>query len=159
MKCLVLYDSVFNNTEKIAQCIQASLQECDLLKVVDCDSKQVIPYDLIFVGSPTRAFTATKALLAFINSLEHNGFKDKKVAVFDTRLQINRHPSMVLRFMVKYFGYADKKLERVVLKKKAQLVSPSGIFFVEDVKGPLKKGECERAAAWAQSIYASLVEV
>jgi hypothetical protein len=76
------------------------------------------------------------------------------VAGFDTRISIEDIRSDVGRFAAKLFlhRYAAKPITSILIKLGGhELIEPEG-FFVTDTEGPLKEGELERAAAWAQSI-------
>jgi len=54
--------------------------------------------------------------------------------------------------MVKLFGYAAEPIAKRLGRKGGELaVTPEG-FLVEGTEGPLKEGELERAAAWAERI-------
>ena len=68
MKVLVIYDSFFKNTEQIAQSIGNSfnpLEDVKIFRVDEIDSNQLTT-DLLIIGSPTRGFSPTPAILNFI---------------------------------------------------------------------------------------------
>ncbi len=153
MKALVVYDSVFGNTEKIAQKIGESLsQDARVVKVTETSSSDLIDLDYLIVGSPTRAFNPTKDITSFLKSLAPNSLQGVKVAAFDTRVSPEDVNNAVLTFMVKIFGYADKPIEAKLVKKGGEKASASTGFIVLGNEGPLKEGELERAAGWAQGI-------
>jgi len=54
--------------------------------------------------------------------------------------------------MIKLFGYAAKPIAGMLKKKGGSLVQQPEGFYVKDSEGPLKDGELERAARWAQSL-------
>ena len=57
MKALVVYDSYFSNTEKIAQVIGAALEakcEVQMSKMNEITADQIRGVELLVVGSPTR---------------------------------------------------------------------------------------------------------
>lgn len=57
MKALVVYDSFFGNTEKIAQAIGEALRpqgEVGIFRVADIKVEQVAGVEVFIVGSPTR---------------------------------------------------------------------------------------------------------
>jgi len=156
MKVLIVYDSVFGNTEKIAQVIgnaMGSQAEVNILRVGNVKQENLRGLDVLIVGSPTRAFKPTKEILNFLNGFPKNGLKGVKVAAFDTRFTMSAiEESRVLPFLVRLFGYAAKPISNRLKKKGGELIiSPEG-FFVEGVEGPLKEGEIERAASWAKEI-------
>jgi flavodoxin len=155
MKALVVYDSVFGNTEKVAQAMGQALgsqAEVQTLRVGDVKPEHLAGLDALIVGSPTRAFSPTAAIKNWLKSLPPNSLKGVKVAAFDTRIALSDVNSSLLTFMVKLFGYAAKPIGDRLAKKGGDLVlSPEG-FFVKDSEGPLKDGELERAADWVKQI-------
>jgi flavodoxin I len=158
MKSLVIYDSFFGNTEKIAQAIGAALGasgEVAVVKVADATLQQLQGVQLLIVGSPTRAFSPSPAIKQFLASIPTDGLKGVKVAAFDTRMVINEKSPGILRVMVKCFGYAEKAISKKLRRKGGQAVLPAEGFFIKDSEGPLKEGELERAAEWAKRIVAA----
>jgi len=160
MNALVIYDSFFGNTEKIAQAIGEALgeqMEVEVQKVGDVQPEQLDGLDLLVVGAPTRAFRPSPDVSRFLKSLPADSLKGVKAAAFDTRILEEDVNSRVFRFLVKYFGYAAKPIAQMLRKKGADVaVDPEG-FCVEDTEGPLKEGELERAAAWAKQIMAAIL--
>lgn len=155
MKVLIIYDSVFGNTEKIAQAIGNSLsskENVETLRVSEVKPEQLIGLELLIVGSPTRVFKPTKAIMNFLNKIPLNGLKGVKVAAFDTRISTTDVNSRLLNILVKLFGYAAKPIADKLEKKGGSLIIPPEGFFVKDSEGPLKDGELERAADWAKLI-------
>jgi flavodoxin len=158
MNSLVIYDSLYGNTEKIAQEIAGNLrsqEEVGILRVSEARQEQLTGLKLLIVGCPTQRLRATDAINNFLSKIPKNGLKGVKVAAFDTRLtmsEIEKTPP--LPFFVRLFGYAAERISKSLKKKGAELVVPTEGFFVEGMKGPLKAGELERAAEWAKQIMA-----
>jgi len=159
MKVLIVYDSVFGNTEKIAQVIgnaMGSQAEVNILRVGNVKQENLRGLDVLIVGSPTRAFKPTKEIINFLNGFPKNGLKGVKVAAFDTRFTMSAiEESRILPFFVRLFGYADKPISDRLKKKGGELALPPEGFFVEGVEGPLKEGELKRAADWVKQIIAT----
>jgi flavodoxin len=161
MKTLILYDSVYGNTEKIALAIGNALgsqEDVSVMKVGDVKPGQFAGLDLLIVGAPTQRFRTTPAMSDLLKMIPENSLKGVKVAAFDTRLsmdEINKTP--ILAFFVRLFGvnaYAARPIANRLRKKGGKLVgSPEG-FFVEGMKGPLVEGELERAVTWARQLIA-----
>ena len=157
MKAVVLYDSYFGNTEKIAQAIWKALGTAKTVSVVKVDQakrEMLDGIDVFIAGSPTRAFSPTPAVKSFLKKIPANGLSDVKVAAFDTRLPMDENVPGFLKFMVKMFGYADKPLQDLMVKKGGRVSVQSQGFFVKESEGPLQDGELERAADWAKAITA-----
>lgn len=159
MKALVIFESVYGNTEKVARAIGAGLAAAGKVLVVpvaESRPEQLTGLDLLVVGSPTQAFGPIAGTKEFLKTLPAQALKGKKVAAFDTRVSVAEVNSKVLTVMVGAFGYAAEKIAKELKARGgAEVVAPAG-FFVADKEGPLKDGELERAAAWAGEIVKQL---
>jgi flavodoxin len=144
MQALVVYDSLYGNTEKIAKAIGGAITgEVKVLPVGQANPAELKSLDLLIVGSPTQGGRATKAMQAFLDKIPDTSLKGIKVAAFDTRY--------TSRF-VKIFGYAAGRIADNLKGKGGNLVTPPEGFFVTGKEGPLKEGELERAAGWSKGI-------
>lgn len=160
MKALVVYDSVYGNTEQVAQAIGAGLgsgEEVQVVGVGDVKPQQLLGLDLLVVGSPTQRFTSLPTVNRFMKSIPAEGLRGTKVAAFDTRATPEDIQKVrILSFFVRLFGYAAEPILGKLEKKGGDAVAPAEGFFVGATKGPLTEGELERAANWAKSIAARL---
>jgi len=147
MKALIVYDSVYGNTEKIARAVAEAITpsgEVKVLGVGEANPSELASTDLLIVCSPTHAGRPTPAVQALLNKVPK--LQGINVAAFDTRSQSK---------LVKVFGNAAGRIARNLKGKGGNLIaSPEG-FLVTGTKGPLKEGEMERAAAWAKGILES----
>lgn len=159
MKGLVLYDSVYGNTRKIAETLGTALGASGEVQVVPVSSvtKETLSgVNLLVVGSPTQGFNPIEATKTFLKNLAPQQLAGVKTAAFDTRVDIKVVNSGFLTFMVNIFGYAAEKIEKGLKAKGGiPVIAPAG-FFVKDKEGPLTEGELERAAAWAGEILRKL---
>ena len=158
MKILVVYDSVFGNTEKIAHSMGEALSlhgEATTIKVSNLQLAQLSGVELLIVGSPTRGFRPTEGISRFLKGLAVNHIQGVKVAAFDTRLGMGDIGSILLRTFVKLGGYAAKPIGDQLKKWGGVMVLPPEGFLVKASEGPLKDGEIERAAAWARQVHES----
>ena len=157
MKALVIYDSLYGNTEQIAQAIGSGLRsgnEIRVLRAGDAKPSDLKNLDLLIVGSPTQKFRPTEAIKKLLASIPRRGLEGVRAAAFDTRFGMEDMPSRILPPFVRIFGYAAKPIAHQLAGKGAKLIaSPEG-FFVKQAEGPLKPGELERAARWAGQILA-----
>lgn len=152
MRTLIIYDSYFGNTEKIATEIYKTFEK-DTAKIInakDFKPEFLKSIDLLIVGSPTRAFRPTEAIVNMIKGIE--SLHNVKVTSFDTRVDIEKVNSKILTFFVKMFGYADKPILKLLVKKGGIPVHESMGFYVEDKEGPLTEGELGRARNWTKEI-------
>jgi flavodoxin I len=155
MKTLVVFDTVWGNTEKIARAIGAALEPRGEVKVVAAGAAKPTDFgekDLIIVGSATQKFTSLPAVKKLLAGLPAGALKGAKVAAFDTRLPVDEAKSRALKFMAKNFGYAAEKLDKTLVKKGGVQTAPPVGFFVGGTEGPIKDGELGRAAAWAKGL-------
>lgn len=152
MTALIIYDSVFGNTEKVALAMAEALQNgARAVNVNQVPSLNLQDYDLILIGSPTRAFKPTEGIMTFLKSLSPAVLASKKLAVFDTRIPLDSISSKFFRGIVKAGGYADAVMKRMINKKGGQVIGAEG-FYVLESEGPLADGELDRAARWAGSL-------
>lgn len=153
MNALVIYDSVFGNTERIARAIGAALGPDvpvqSISVVTPADLQEV---DTLFVGSPTRGFKPTPAIVDFLTALPTDALDGVKAAAFDTRIPLESIKNPIFRLIVKKGGYADRIIASLLLSRGAIQPIPMAGFIVLESEGPLKEGEQERAADWARSI-------
>lgn len=149
---LVIYDSVFGNTEKVAEAIGEALGDAPVKHVPEVSQDDLKDLKVLFVGSPTRAFRPTPATMKFLNDFERGALSGVKAAAFDTRIPKDKTDSGFLRFMINLFGYADKKIEKGLKKAGATLALDGAGFGVSGTEGPLYEGELERAKSWAKDI-------
>jgi flavodoxin len=149
MKTLIVYDSIFGNTEQIAQAIGNALgsqKDVEIVRVSNAKPEQLMELELLIVGSPTYGGRPTPAIQDFLNKVSEPAIRGINVLAFDTRL---------LTRLVRIFGYAADKIADSLKKNGGTLIaSPEG-FFVKGKEGPLKEGEIERAASWAKIIIKS----
>src|SRR4030042_2120769 len=114
MKSLVIYDSLYGNTEKIAQVIGevlGLLGEVAIKRVGEVNMEDLAGLDLLILGFPTQQFRATAVMKDFLKRIPANGLKGVKVAAFDTRLtQKNIDGTPVLPYFFKLFGYAGEPM-------------------------------------------------
>ncbi len=153
MRVLILYGSVFGNTEKIARAIAEGFASEDLVEVMRIEDAKINSLenrDMFFVGSPTRAFQPMPTVKSFLNAIPAGKLSGVRVAAFDTRIPVNDKTPGFLRLMIKFFGYAAKPMSNILLKKGGTQAAPPEGFFVEGTEGPIQSGELERATAWAK---------
>ncbi len=155
MKALIVYDSFFGNTEKIARAIGNALEtgaEVDISRPGDLSAGQLQGVDLLVVGSPTRAFSLSEGTKAFLARIPAGGLQGVKAAAFDTRMLPEDVKNGVYTFFAGLFGYAAAKIAKRLVKKGANLILPPEGFAVTGGEGPLKDSELERASAWGRSL-------
>lgn len=146
MRALIVYDSAYGNTEKIARAIAAALApsgDVRVLRAGEASTSELESIDLLIVGSPTQGGRPTPDIQDFLNRVSEPAIKGVNVAAFDTRISTR---------WVGIFGYAAGKIASSLKTRGGTLVAPPEGFFVNGTEGPLKEVELERAASWAREI-------
>ena len=153
MNALVLFDSEYGNTERLARAIAEALAPTISVRleragqVGKLDAQGV---DLIIVGGPTQRHKVSASLRAVLDSASRGSLKGVKAAAFDTRYRMAAWLS----------GSAAKRIARHLRKLGAELIVPAESFFIQRDLPPegqkrrhelerLESGEVERAAKWA----------
>jgi flavodoxin len=149
MKALVVYDSVFGNTEKIAKAIGEGIG-AQVVKVDAVKPEDLAGVELLLVGSPTRGFRPTDGMKKFLKALPSGSLKGAEVAGFDTRMDVDEVDNKVLTFLEKIFGYAAEPISKTLVQKGGRQIIPPAGFIVKASEGPLRDGELERAREWGK---------
>jgi flavodoxin len=146
MKALVVFDSTWGNTEKIAQAVASGIGAgARACRVGEADAQGYGSVDLLVLGSPILGGRPSQAMQGFINGIPRDTAKRLTVATFDTRL--------LMRF-AKLFGFAAVRMADQLKEKGSALKSSEG-FFVQGRSGPLADGELDRAAQWGRTLSRS----
>ena len=148
MKVLVVYDSVYGNTEQIARAIGGAIaNDVKILHARETEPSELQGIDLLIAGAPTQGGRPTQAMQDFMKKVSEPDIKDINMSTFDTRISAK---------WVGIFGDAAGRIAKNLKKKGGVLLLEPQPFFVEGTKGPLKEGELERAATWAQEVIDNL---
>ncbi len=88
MKALVVYDSDYGNTEKVARAIAESFggESAKVIRAGQASPDMLIDSEMLIVGSPTQGFRPTKPVTGLLGLLPRNALDGKHVAAFDTRI-------------------------------------------------------------------------
>ena len=141
MSALVVFDSNFGNTQKIAEAVAEELGNgAAATPLADLAQGGLTGVDLLVVGSPINAWKPTERMKSFLDGLGEGSLRGVRAAAFDTRVRLFIH------------GDAAGKISRALEKAGAQIVARPRGFIVEGREGPLAAGEVEGATAWARSI-------
>lgn len=131
-KVLVVYDSVYGNTEKIAKALVEGIKsggiEVDLMKIADVDLGKLGEYDLLAIGAPTQAFGIFKPMKDFLERLKGVDLKGKRAFAFDTKMKS------------RLAGSAAKGIEGRLGDLGLTIVKPRASAIVKGREGPLEEG-------------------
>lgn len=165
-RAMVVYESMFGNTEKIADAVAHGLRDGGYdaveVDVTFAPLDEPVELDLLVMGAPTHAFSlsrpstrvdavrrgasasrARSGLREWLADL-HIPERMPSVAVFDTRVaKVRRMPTS-----------AARTAARLAHRRGFKLVARPQGFLVEDVDGPLLEGELARAAEWGRELAA-----
>ena len=147
VKALIVYDTKFGNTEKVAKAIAEGLSanyEVDCKNVGDISTSELHESDLVLVGSPTHAWNMSSGTKSFFQKLGKERVEGQMAAAFDTK------------FNKKLTGSAAKKIERKLKKLGFRIVLPYLNFYVEKSEGPLEDGETEKCKNFSAKLLESI---
>jgi menaquinone-dependent protoporphyrinogen IX oxidase len=158
MKGVIVYDTSYGNTKKIAEAIAETLNESGmeivLFKVNEVKKLSAKNCDLLVLGSPTKFGTMSFAMKWFLGKLKSEEWMNKPFVAFDTE-----NPENIERARAenKEWSAAEKIAEKLREKKMNQL-SPVMKALVLGQKGPLVEGEINRARDYASELASKLKE-
>jgi flavodoxin len=167
MRALVVYESMFGNTQRVAEAITEGLRirlATDLVEVNDAPRAIGADVRLLIVGGPTHAFGMSRpktrqdamtqagkdpasagiGVREWLESLSRAD--DTHAAAFDTHID-KRVPGSAARA-------AEKRLRKMGFDVAARAES----FYVSGTPGPLVDGELTRARQWGEQLAASIPE-
>jgi flavodoxin len=147
MNTLVVYDSQYGNTERIAQAIAHTLRaggQASAIRVEVAQSLSLQNVDLLILGSPTQGFRPTPGMLSWLDHVSPGMRNGLAIACFDTRFRgrlWQRSAAVVMA--------------RQLHTKGIEVLVPPESFYVKAMKkeGPLLDSELERAATWAHLLF------
>ena len=147
MNTLVVYDSQFGNTKRIAQAIADTLRAFGQAQAVRVDPARQVSFqgvDMLILGCPTQGFRPTLAMQSFLGNVSSQRPGGLAAACFDTRFRGRLWKSS-----------AAPRMARQLRTMGVEPIVPPESFFVKAMKkeGPLLAGEVERAASWALGIH------
>jgi hypothetical protein len=166
-RALVIYESMYGNTEAVAKAIADGLATrvpVDVVEVGGAPAATDPDVALVVVGGPTHAFGMSRPATRR-DAAEKTGRTpvsrgagvrewlealparpDLSAAAFDTRVGRPRVP-----------GSAARAIGRRLRRRGATTVGTPHSFFVEGSEGPVRDGELDRARAWGTDLAAAVV--
>ena len=175
MRVVIVYESLFGNTHEVAGAIQDGIRsamphaQVSCLRAAEAHRDAALGADLLIVGGPTHAHGMTSAatrtmglkaeqrvpamvpghpvepgaggpgVREWFHDLPRAGI-GSLAAAFDTRGE------------VRLAGGAANGIARRLRHRGYELVTAPAGFIVEDVEGPLRAGELERARTWGADL-------
>lgn len=152
MSILIVYDSIFGNTAKVALAMAEAMPGARAVPVSDTATLDLDGITLLVVGSPTRGFRPTPAIQEFVDRLGDDMLAGRRAAVFDTRLDLETVHPAPLRWVMEVGGYAANTLERLLAERGCVMTGKPVGFLVSGTEGPLQEGELDRARSWLRDL-------
>ncbi|MFQ6087451.1 MAG: flavodoxin family protein [Candidatus Methanofastidiosia archaeon] len=133
-KAIVIYDTRFGNTEKIARALARGMEKQGVkvacVKVDEADVDKLVEYDLLAIGGPTHRRNVSESMKAFLGKLKSVNLRGKKAFAFDTRYK---------HWLA---GSAGKGIEKRLKRLRMSIIKPhsSAIVRYKKREGPLEEG-------------------
>jgi flavorubredoxin len=139
-RAIVIFDTRYGNTARIAKSLETGLKQSDIQAVCinakDVDVGSLKQYDLICIGAPTEAFSASKPMKEFLARLKSTNLSGKYGFAFDTKIDS------------RFSGSAAKHIEKELNNRGLQIIAPCESAIVSSSKergattgARLKEGE------------------
>jgi flavodoxin len=141
IRAIVIFDTRYGNTEKIAKSFETGLKEAGLqtvcLNARDVDVDSLKQYDLICVGAPTHFITASKPMKKLLGKLKSIDLSGKYCFAFGTK------------FDSRMSGCAAKFIEKQLNSLGLKIITPREsaiVFGIKEKEGGarLREGEEKR---------------
>jgi len=151
IKVIVVYESKYGNTKRVAETIMEGIREVQgaetvLNELKEVDLNKIAEYDVILIGSPNHYGGPTKSVSEFIDKLEKLNLEGRHFAVFDTYLGKG------------FFEKAAKRMEKRINEKAPGLkqIGPVLSIEVQGSKGPIVEGELPKCKEFGKKIATQL---
>jgi flavorubredoxin len=123
IKAIVVYSTRYGNTERIAKSLVLGLKEAGVIclssNASEVEFNSLKACDLICVGGPTEAFSASKPMKQFLEKLELLDLRGKFGFAFDTKIDS------------RFSGSAAKTIEKKLDESGMRIVLPRESAIVE----------------------------
>jgi hypothetical protein len=164
MKALLVYESLFGNTEIVARAVTEGLSDVFDVTMADVrDLPSPVGYDLLIAGAPAHAFGRSRAttrqeaarrgtvrpgaadigLREYLDALPDLG--GMAAAAFDTR------PGNRMT------GSAARRAHRKLRRHGGDMLLPAAGFRLLALTGPVAEGELRGARRWGKAVSATLL--
>jgi flavodoxin len=163
MKALVMYESMFGNTEAIARAVADGMAGLFEVTVADVRTMpRALGMDVIVVGGPTHAFGMSRPSTR--QDAIRQGAQREPVADVGLREWLDCSPQLTgiaaAAFDTKVdkplVGSAGQKADRRLRRLGCRVLVPAESFHVAGTPGPLVEGERERARRWGETVAAAI---
>ena len=150
-RVLVVFDTKFGNTEKLARVIASGIDETGIAESVvigidQVESQEFTTLDGILFGAPVHIFSATRGIKGAVKKASKKDLDGKLVGAFET-YQSPGHA-----------GKCTKQIEGTVKKRApgARIFSTALNSLVDGYEGPLNEAEPSKAREFGQKFAKEL---
>lgn len=131
VKAVVVYDTEFGNTERIAKVLAEGMEEqgvdVECVEVEEVEIDKLTEHDLLVIGGPTHMHNMSKPVKEFLEKLETEDVRGMKVFAFDTRAKRAFAES------------AAKRVERRLKRLQMSIIRPYSSALVKKRGGSLEE--------------------
>jgi hypothetical protein len=167
MRAVVVFESAFGNTERIARAIADGLTSIVPARAVEVGGAPLEfedDVDLIVVGGPTHALGMSRpgTRQQAAKQAEH-GVVSNGIGIREWLSRVHAAPRLAAAFDTRFkkprliTGSAARGAEKGLRRIGCRIAAPAESFFVSGTTGPLLDGELERARRWGE-LLGSLVQ-
>lgn len=150
MKTLVVYDSQFGNTHRVAKIIGAELG-AEVLAAEGFEVASLVGVETLFLGSPTHGGRPTPVITSLIAKIPAAKTEWLKAACFDTRLA-EAEAGFFLKLLLKTVGYAAPRMAADLRRSGIKVVGSPGGFVVKSKEGSLADKEEVKIQDWVRTV-------
>lgn len=130
-KAIILYDSLYGNTKKVAMSLSRGLEAggvyVDTCDIRDFKVNQLKNYDVVGIGGPTHFHGVSRPMKSFLNKIKDLNMENKQGFAFETKADF------------RLAGSAAKRIMRYLKKMKLTIIYQTITGIVLDKEGPLEK--------------------
>ena len=148
-RVLVIFDTKFGNTERLARDIASGIDETAesvVIGIKQIDEQDLTSFDGVLFGAPVHAFRATRGIKGAVKKVAKKGLDGKLVGAFET-YQASGHA-----------GKCARQIEGELKKKApdAKLFSANLTSLVDGYEGPLNEAEPAKAKEFGRKFAQEL---
>lgn len=164
MRTLVVFDSMYGNTERVAAEVAHGLAAFGPVEVVSVqEAPHPIPdsVDLVVVGGPTHGHGLSNATSRRVTPQQvADGAREGRIGLREWLTRLGRGDTPAATFDTRFdkptwlTGSAARAAAKRLKAKGHPLVVPPQSFHVEHTEGPLAGEELERARLWGRAVGA-----
>lgn len=166
MKILIVYESMFGNTARVAHAVADGLAdagaESTVVDVGDLDVRVAGACDVLVLGGPTHGFSMSRASTRE-DAVRQGAHPDHGPAVgirewLDGLLRVPEAPTFAAVFDTRVLkvrhlpGSAARRAAKMLRRHGLSVLDHPTSFYVTDLKGPLAEGEEDRARDWGRRL-------